>query len=193
MKKWIFLTLLCTFGILSSCDVMKQVGSSYNMVNCKYDYKSITNLSVAGIDAAQGLSILNIAKVTSILTGNSSSIPLNMTLNLNVTNPNPTEALLNGVQYLLSIDGIEFTSGSISQQFSVPAGQTNVLPLAIGFDLARLMTGDSKDAAVNAVKNFIGIGNTKSAVKLQIKPSFLVNGYTVASPVYIPVEFSFGG
>lgn len=193
MKKLIFLVFVCAFAATTSCDVVKQVGSSYNMVNCKYAFNSVTNLTVAGIDAAEGLSLANVAKVTALLTGNTSSIPLNMTLNLDVTNPNLTEALLNGVQYLLSIDGIEFTSGSITQRFSVQPGETNVLPLAIGFDAARLLTGESKNAAIDAVKNVLGIGSKKSNVVLQIRPSFLVNNYTVTSPVYIPIEFSFGG
>lgn len=192
MKKLIFAALACALTA-TSCDVVKQVGSSYNMVNCKYEYNSISNLSMAGINVSEGLSLTNVAKVTSLLAGNTSSIPLYMTVNLDVTNPNLSTALMNGMQYALSVDGVEFTTGSLVNQFSVPAGETNVLPLVIGFDVAKLMTGETKNAATNAVKNLIGIGDKKSTVTLNIRPSFLVNGYTVTSPVYIPVEFAFGG
>lgn len=179
---------------MPSCDVMKQVGSSYNMVNCKYDYRSISGLSVAGIDVAQGLSLTNIARVTSLLSGGvPSSIPMNMTVNLDVSNPNQTDAMLSGMQYILAIDGVEFTTGRVSQAFNVAAGGTGVLPLRMGFDVAGLLSGQTKDAAANALKNFIGMGSEKSTVSLKIKPSFLVNNITVTSPVYIPVDFSFGG
>lgn len=190
MKKLIFAALVCAFTA-TSCDVVKQVGSSYNMVNCKYEYNSISGVSLAGINTPEGLSLTNIAKVTSLLSGNTSSIPLNMTVNLDVTNPNLSTALMNGMQYVLSVDGVEFTTGSLDKQFSVPAGGTNVLPLAIGLDVAKLMTGETKNAATNVVKNLFGIGDRKSTVTLNIRPSFLVNGYTVTSPVYIPIEFSF--
>ena len=186
------MALVCAFSA-SSCDVVRQVGSSFNMVNCKYEFHSITGMSLAGINVSEGLSLTNIARATSLLAGNASSIPLNMTINLDVTNPNASAALLSGMQYILSIDGIEFTTGSLAKQFNVPAGATNVLPLAIGFDIATLMAGDTRDAVSSAVMNLIGIGDRKSSVSLRIRPSFLVNNLTVTSPVFIPVEFSFGG
>ncbi len=184
--------LLCALAVMS-CDVVKQASQTYNMVNCKYAYNSIAGLSVGGVNVSKGLSLVGAAQLTTLLAGNTSSIPVNMTLNLDVTNPNISEAMLNGMQYILAVDGVEFTSGSLSQNFSVQAGATNTLPLAIGFDATKLMTGSTKDAASRAIKNFIGIGSEKSSVSLKIRPSFIINNQTVASPVYIPVEFSFGG
>ncbi|MDL2320515.1 LEA type 2 family protein [Alistipes sp. OttesenSCG-928-B03] len=179
---------------LSSCDVMKQVSSSYNMINCKYDYNSISGLSLAGMNFSQGLSAANVLQATALLSGGAkSSLPLNFTLNLDVSNPNQTAALLNGMQYVLSIDDVEFTTGSVTQRLDIPAGGKSVLPLTIGVDLAKLLSGDSKNAVTNIAKNFLGIGSSKSNVTIQIKPSFNVAGYTVASPVYIPVSFTFGG
>ena len=61
------------------------------------------------------------------------------------------------------------------------------------FDIAGLLTGDSSAAALNAVKNFVGIGTEPSQVTLQIKPSVNIGGYTIPVPVYIPASFSFGG
>ena len=177
-----------------SCDVAQQVGNAYNMVNCKYSYNSVSNLSLDGINLSNGVSLTSVAKITSLLSGTgTSSIPLRFTLNLDVNNPNQTLAAMNGLQYILSVDGVEFTTGSLSQALNIPAGSTQQLPLSIGFDLATLLTGDSRDAAVNIAKNFIGAGDRESKVTLQIRPTFLVNNYPVTSPVYIPVSFSFGG
>lgn len=177
----------------SSCDVAQQAASAYNMVNCKYSYHSISGLSLAGMNLSNGLSGTNAIRAAALLSGNASSIPVQFTLNLDVNNPNATPAALNELQYILQVDGIEFTSGSLSQSLHVGAGQTQVLPLAIGFDLAKLMTGQSKDAVTNIAKNFIGLGSEKSHVTLQIRPTFLVNNTPITSPVYIPVSFSFGG
>ena len=196
MKIRFFVAVTALFALLAvpSCSVVQQVATSYaTMANCQYDYRSITGLSVAGINVSEGLSVANALKMTALLSGKQTSIPLNLVLNLDVTNANQTEAMLNGMQYVLTIDDVEFTTGSLAQQFRVPAGGTGVMPLTVGFDLATLLSGASKDAATNALKNFIGIGDKKSNVSLKIKPSFLVNGYTVTSPSYIPVNFSFGG
>lgn len=193
MKKRIF-TLLLIASTLISCESLQQgLMSTYNMVNCDYSYKSISGLSVGGINMSNGLSLAAVPKITSLLSGKASSIPMDFTLNLNVKNPNQSNALLHGLQYIISIDGVQFTTGSVNQTLNIAAGQTQTLPLTIGVDLATLMKGESKDAVVDIAKNFLGIGSKKSQVNLQLKPSFKVGNTMVASPVYIPVSFSFGG
>lgn len=189
----LLLPLICILLTLNSCDVAKQVGGAYNMINCKYDYNSISNMSLAGIDFSRGLSLTNMTQATNLLTGRSNSIPLNFTLNLDVSNPNQSAAFLNGIDYVLSIDNVQFTTGSLSQSLNIPAGGKNVLPLTIGFDLATLLKGESKDAVQSITKNFIGIGDKKSSVTLQIRPTFMIGNYPIQSPAYIPVSFSFGG
>lgn len=193
MKKRI-LALLAVVVTLVSCDSVQQgLKSTYNMINCEYNYKSISGLSIAGINASNGLSLTNIPKVTSILSGTATSIPLNFNLNLDVKNPNQSAAMLHGMQYILSIDGIQFTTGSISQSLNIGAGQNQTLPISIGVDLATLMKSNSKDAVVDIAKNFLGIGSKKSEVSLQLKPTFMIGNTPISSPMYIPVSFSFGG
>lgn len=193
MKKRI-ITLLLIVTTLVSCDSLQQgLMSTYNMVNCEYNYKSISGLSVSGINLSNGLSLTAIPKVTSILSGTASSIPLNFTLNLDVKNPNQSAAMLNGLQYIINIDNIQFTTGTLNKSLNIASGQTQTLPLNIGVDLATLMKNESKDAVVDIAKNFLGIGSKKSNVTVQLKPTFKVGNSMVASPVYIPVSFSFGG
>jgi LEA14-like dessication related protein len=163
------------------------------MTQCKYAYHSISNLSLSGMDLSNGISLAYIPRITSILTGASSSVPLNFTLNLDVNNPNLSAALLHGLQYMLSIDNVNFTSGTLQQSLDIPAGGSQLLPLVIGLDLNTLLKGESKDAVVNIAKNFIGIGNQPSNVTFRIKPTFMIGNVPVTAPDYIPVSFSFGG
>lgn len=178
---------------VTGCDVLRQVGSAYNFVNCKYEYNSVSAMSIAGIDLSKGVSLLQLPKVTGILTGAAQSIPLDFTVNLNVTNPNATAAAMSGMQYVLSIDNIKFTSGQLDKSLNIASGATEVMPMRISLDLKTLLTGDSGNAVLGIVKNIIGIGNEKSDVKLELKPTFMVSGVPVTSPAYIPVSFSFGG
>lgn len=193
MKKRILAVLIVTVTLFSCDSLQKGLMSTYNMVNCEYSYKSISGLSISGINVSNGLSLTAIPKITSILSGTATSIPMDFTLNLNVKNPNQSEALMNGLQYIISIDGIQFTTGSINQTLNIASGQTQTLPLSIGFDLATLMKGESKDAVIDIAKNFAGIGSKKSEVTLKLKPSFKVGTSMITSPIYIPVSFSFGG
>ncbi|SBV98791.1 LEA type 2 family protein [uncultured Dysgonomonas sp.] len=193
MKKRI-LALLLVVTTLVGCDSVQQgLRSTYNLINCEYSYKSITGLTISGMNLSNGLSVTSIPKVTSILSGTATSIPLNFTLNVNVKNPNESAALLHGLQYIISVDDIEFTTGSINQTLNIASGQTQTLPLTIGVDLATLMKNNSKDAVTEIAKNFLGIGSKKSNVSLQLKPTFMIGNTPVASPMYIPVSFSFGG
>ena len=192
MKKRI-LTLFLTVAAFVSCNVSQELAGAYNMINCDYSYKSISGLNVAGINASNGLSLTNIAKVTSILSGTATSIPLQFNLNMDVKNPNSSAALLHGLQYIITIDGIDFTTGSLSKSLNIAAGQTQTIPLTIGLDLATLMRNNSKDAVVDIAKNFLGMGSKKSNVKLQVRPTFMIGSVPVTSPSYIPINFSFGG
>ena len=168
---------------------------AYNMTQCEYTYNSISNLSVSGVNlgSSGSLTATNILKLTNILTGNASSIPLNFTVNMNVKNPNQSSALLSGLQYNLKIDGINFTNGTLNQSINIPSGTTQTLPLTIGVDVATLMKNNTGNSVLNIVKNFIGIGSEKSNVTLELKPAFNVGGQTIMSPIAIPVNFSFGG
>ena len=175
----------------SGCDAFKQ---AYTATQCKYDYNSISNLRLSGVDLSRGVNLVTgMPALLSILSGNSASIPLDFTVNLDVLNPNKSAAVFSGLQYVLKIDDVQFAAGSTQQTLNVAAGGSQVLPMSFSIDLATLMQGNSKTAVQNIAKNFIGIGNEKSKVTLNIKPSFTVAGRSVFSPAYIPVSFSFGG
>ena len=191
MKKSAIIFGLCV--ILTGCDVLKQLGGVYNMTECKYNYNSITQMTLSGVDVSRGVSISSIPTILSILNGQATSIPLNFNLNLDVSNPNASEAAMHGMEYILSIDNIQFTTGKVDRSLTIPSGGTQMLPLTIGFDLKSLLQGGTQDAVVNILKNIIGINDQKSNVTIQLKPTFMVGNLPVTSPVYIPVSFSFGG
>lgn len=190
--KQVFCLFLVCF-LLQGCDVAKQVGGAYNLTQCKFDYNSISSLKLAGMDLSRGINAVQLLQLTPLLTGQASSVPLNFTLNLDIANPNSSAAFLEGLQYILSIDNVQFTTGAISQALHIAGGGKQTLPLAIGLDLATLLKGETKDAVVNVVKNIVGANDKQSQITLQLRPNIKVGDYTIPSPVYIPVSFAFGG
>ena len=186
------LLLVAVLFAFSACDLVKQAQGAFNMTQCKYAYNSVSNLTLSNVDLANPNVLTLLPAVTSILTGNASSIPMGFTVNLNVTNPNKSEAMLNGLEYILKIDGVQFSTGSMSKSLNIAAGGTGTMPLSLSFDIASLLKSDSKNAVQNVVKNFVGLGSEKSQVSLSIKPTLKVAGRDVAAS-YIPIEFSFGG
>lgn len=194
MKKIISSALFVVMLILSGCtSLQNSLSNAYNLANCDYKYNSISNLTISDINVSNGLSALMIPKVLSILSGNASSIPLDFTLNLDVKNPNTSTAAFQALQYIISIDDIQFTTGNLQQAFSVNAGETKQLPMKVGVDIAELMKKSSKPAVENILKNFLGLSDTSSKVTVQLKPSFKIGEQVITSPIYVPVSFSFGG
>lgn len=195
MKKIVL--LLSLLLVLFSCDVAKQTaGSAYSFTQCEYKYSSISGLTLGGVNlqnvnSLSSLNPLTAAGLLSAFSGN--SLPLQFTLNLNVKNPGTHQAALSGLQYILEIDNVQMTEGAVNQAFSVPAGGNSVLPVAMSFDLKKAMSGQSADAVKNLAFNFAGLSNTASKVTLKLRPSMMIGGQSIISPVYIPVSFSYGG
>ena len=193
MKRFRFAAFCAALLAFTACDVVKQAEGLYNMTQCEYEYDSVTDLSLAGVNLSGELTPLQIARLLGVLGGGASELPMGFDLNLGISNPNSSAAQIGAMDYILEIDGIRFTSGSVSEGTRVDAQDSGVFPIRMDFDIAGLLTGDSSAAALNAVKNFVGIGTEPSQVTLQIKPSVNIGGYTIPVPVYIPVSFSFGG
>ena len=180
--------------MLSGCTALQTgLSNAYNLANCDYKYNSVSNITVSDINVSNGLSPLMIPKVLLLLSGNTSSIPMNFTLNLDVNNPNQGTAAFQALSYIISIDDIQFTTGNFSQPFSVGAGETKKLPMTIGFDIAELMRKNTGSAVENIAKNIIGLSDNTSKVTVQLKPSFKVGEQTFVSPMYIPLTFNIGG
>ena len=193
MKKVIALTVLAV--CLFSCDVAKQLAGTYALTQCKYIFQSITGLSLGGVNlqnvnSISSLNPLAAANLISAFSSPNGSLPLNFTVNLDVQNPGVQTAILNGASYILEIDGKEMTQGSVNQQLQIGSGQNMTLPISIGFDLKKVMSGQSLDAIKNLAFNFAGIGGGASNVTVKLKPSLLIGGSVINSPDYIPISFT---
>lgn len=193
MKK--IVTLIITAVVCFSCDVAQQVAGTYNMTQCKYDYNSISNLTLSGINlqnvsSISSLNPISAANLLAAFNTSSGSLPLNFTLNIGVTNPGLQTALLNGLGYILEIDGQQMTTGFLNQNLQVAPDQKVVLPIDMAFDLKKVMAGESLNAIKNLAFNFAGIGGGSSNVTVKLQPSLVIGGQTFKSPNYIPVSFT---
>ncbi len=189
MKKIIALfSLVLT---MFSCDVAQSVMSTLSLTQCKYDFNSISGISLGGVKMDSNNLVSSALAMSTLFTKN--TLPLQFTLNLDVKNPGTQTALLNGLQYILQIDGIEMSTGATDSKLQVAPGETGKLPINLSFDLKQAMSGQSADAIKNLALNFVGIGSEPTNVTFKMKPSLNIGGQLVPSPAFIPVSFSFGG
>lgn len=189
------LALVLIFA-LTSCDILNQIGGAYQLTQCEYKYNTINNIQLAGINLSDGksISMSNFASLSSILMGgNMQTIPLSMTLNLDVKNPNQATALLSALDYAIEINGMDFTTGKVDVPLRVDAGQTSVLPITVGVDLKNLMNRYSRDRVAKEMGGFLGLSSNETKVTVKLWPKVMVGNSLIKVPAAIPVSFTFGG
>ena len=181
--------------LMYSCDVFKQIGGAYNLSQCKYDFNSIENIQISGVNLGtpSSISIAEIARLTTILSGgNMQNIPFSMTLKLDVKNPNEVPAFINGLEYMIELNDMEFTNGKLDVPIRIESGETTMIPLSIGVDLKNLMNRYSKDKVSTEMSRFLGISPGQTKVTVKLWPKVLIGDVPIKSPAYIPVTFLFG-
>jgi len=185
--------LLAVF-LFSQCDVARQARRASNLANCEFRIRSVEHVNLAGVELQhiRSVSDLNISDVALILGGFTSPVfPLSMQLNLDGRNPNPTEAGLNRLEWVLFIDDIQMTSGILEQPVVIPAMSTADIPVVVGMDLKQALSGKSSGAMLNFCMNLSGVGTTPTRFKIKLKPSVLVGGTTLKYPGYITVNTTY--
>lgn len=194
MKKIKLLLLIVLFTV-TSCDVLNDVAGMYNFTKCDFRLASINNITLAGINVQNittlsGLTILDAAKLTAAVATN--YFPLSFNLNVDVKNPNTKKAVMNGMEWILLIDNIEMTRGSLNNRIEVLPKNQSTMPINFTFDLKKVLSGKSADAITNFGLNLAGSGNRPTRVALKAKPSMLIGSVTVPYPDYITIRQDFG-
>ena len=109
--------------LMQSCEVTQQAQQMYNLVNCDFRLQSVNNVTLAGVyvqnyHSLQDVTLADIAKLTAALT--KPTFPLAFQLNLEGRNPNATAAGLNRFEYILFIDDIQMTQGTVANPVTIP-------------------------------------------------------------------------
>lgn len=186
----LFLALI----ILSSCGVLDQTKGMKNFAKCSFRIRDVQDLNLAGVNVQniQDFSDLNFSETAKITTAAlSGQLPLSFTLNVEIQNPNETEAMMNEMDWILFIDDNEIVEGSFDKKINVGPGGITVVPVPLDLDLLKLLTGESSQSVMNFGLNLSGNSGSPSRMKLKIKPSVYVSGKKIAYPGYISIEDEF--
>jgi len=193
-----FLLLTVIFVLFyQGCDVAKQAQQATNLVNCDFRVLSAENINLAGINIQNKTSLKNLnltdaAKVMAALGG--STFPLSLKLNIEGKNPNSSPAGLNKMEWILFIDDIQMTSGSLNEAFTIPPNKgTAIIPVQIGVDLKQVLKGKSLDAIANFAFNLAGAGNKPTRIKAKLKPTIMIGNHELTYPGYLTVNTEFSG
>jgi hypothetical protein len=182
--------LFVTVG-LASCDVLTQVAQMANFATCSFDFNSLNQIQMLGIDLSKGMTRdnLNITQGLALVNAISNrSLPVTFNVNLDVKNPNSIAASMAKMDYIISLNGKEVVSTTLNQSVSVPANSTNVVSIPIRTDLFQLFSGESADAIVNLAFKLAGANSNPVNLGIKVKPYITIGSQQLACPDYISIN-----
>ena len=181
----------------NSCQLLQQAQKMGNLSKCDFRLQSVNQLSLAGINVQaihklSDLSFMDAGKLTAaVATGN---LPLDFMLNVEAKNPNPSPAGLTKMDWILLIDDIEMTRGTVNQQITIPANNgTSVIPMKMHIDLKQALSGKSADAILNFGMNLSGAGNKPTRFTMKLQPTINISSFPITYPGFITVGCEFSG
>jgi len=187
--------LVLVVCIVEGCSVIRQIQETKNFTRCEFRLSTVENITLAGINvqrikSTRDLTLSDGARFARALT--QPQLPLNLTLNVEVKNPNAETASLNRLEWRLFIDDVDLLNGLVEEKVSVAGnGGISTLPLKISVDLKKALSGRSAEAIGNFALNLAGEGNKPTRLMLRIKPTIDVLGYPVEYPDYFEVRTEF--
>ena len=182
--------LFVTMG-LASCDVLTQVAQMANFANCKFNFNSVDQIEMLGVNLSKGMSKsdLNTAQLLSLANALASrKLPVSFNVNVGVNNPNTIPASMTKMDYIVSLNGKEVISTSLNKSISVGANSSSVVTIPINTDLFQLFSGESADAILNLAFKLAGASSEPVNVGLKVKPYININGQQLAYPDFISMN-----
>lgn len=185
-----FIILFVMMG-LASCDVLNQVAQMANFANCTFNFASVNQIQMLGINLSKGMSRENLNAVQLLSLVNAISnrqLPVSFNVNVDVKNPNSIAAAMTKMDYIISLNGKQVISTTMNQAINVPANSSSVVTIPITTDLFQLFSGESADAIVNLAFKLAGASSDPVNVGLQVKPYININGQQLAYPNFITMN-----
>ena len=189
LKKTLII-LFVTMG-LASCDLLTQVAQMANFANCSFDFNSLNQIQMLGIDLSRGMTSdnLNITQGLALVNAISNrTLPVTFNVNLDVKNPNSTAASMAKMDYIISLNGKEVVSTTLNKSVNVPANSTNMVTIPISTDLFQLFSGESADAIVNLAFKLAGASSNPVNIGIKVKPYITIGSQQLAYPDYITIN-----
>ena len=189
LKKTLMI-LFVTMG-LASCDVLTQMAQMANFANCKFNFNSVDQIQMLGINLSRGMTreSLNITQGLALLNAISNrTLPVTFNVNVGVDNPNSIAASMTKMDYIISLNGKEVVSTTLNKAISVGANSSSVVSIPITTDLFQLFSGESADAIINLAFKLAGANSDPVNVGLKVKPYITINGQQLAYPDYLTMN-----
>ncbi len=189
-RKLYFVLFLLMFA---SC---KQIKELTTFLSCDFRLSAVDNIKMAGIDVQKFKSFTDLSFTDGIkllASVTSGSLPLSMTVNVEVRNPNKEKAALNKLDWILLIDNVEVANGTTTNRIEIlPNNASGIFPIQVTTDLVKVLSGQSGKNLINFGLNLAGYGNKPTRITLKAKPTILIGASAIEYPGYITINNDYG-
>ncbi len=193
MRKFLLLASLTL--ILNGCSILSELTA---FTKCEFRLHSVQDPALCSVDVSQKRSWSDF----SFMEGQAIAIkllqktlPLDITLNVEVKNPGTSTAAVNSIEWIAFIDDLQVAQGVVNRRVEIPAvGGIAMIPVKVHVDLMDYLEGDSPSSMMNFALNLAGAGGQASKLTMKIKPSVMVGSQSIEYPGYFNIshEFSSG-
>ncbi len=187
-----FLLLLALLISLHACRTLKELRA---FTKCEFRIDQIQQLNLGGVNLLNinDFSDLNVSDVAKVgLAFKNGSLPLNITFNIEIKNPNEQTAALEKLDWIIEVDENDYVNGTSNERTEIaPNGGVNDLNLSTALDVRKALQGESVQSLVNLVAGIKGNNQEDARLRLKIKPRFKFLGTTVGYPGYLKLTKEF--
>ena len=172
---------------LSGCKSLKEVRT---FANCDFSFGSVSNVKLAAvqIDKIKSYDDLSASKAAKILSSYlSSKLNLSFDVNVDVKNTSSSTASFSGMDYIVWIDDMQMTTGSMAKKMTLSAGDKQSMPLSFNININDILKGKSKSKVLGFAFGLATDKESSSRLKFSFKPYFTVAGRQLKSPAYITI------
>lgn len=166
-----------------SCTALKEIA---NLRNLNFSLDNIADVRLAGVPMENvrqfdDLSFSDIARVTGAVA--TKKVPLAFVLDIGAENPeeNQVNARMVQMEWTLFLQDRETISGTLVEEYAIPAGKKASIPLEIELDVLTFFDENARDL-FDMVLSLSGQGGAPANIKLQALP-------TINTPVG-PLQYS---
>lgn len=186
MKKIALLSTLVL--LLGGCATLSEMTA---LKKCEFRLHSLQQPALCGIDVSQKRTWtdFNFMEGQVILAQLlNKSLPLEITVNVEVRNPGTNLAAVNSIQWISFLDDLQLAEGAVEERVEVPpSGGVNTIPIRVRIDLIDYLEGENPRAMLNFALTMFNAGDRSSQISMKIKPTVLIGSRSIQYPDYFTI------
>jgi|AntAceMinimDraft_3_1070362.scaffolds.fasta_scaffold00274_7 hypothetical protein len=178
--------------IISSCDVLDQLGEVNRFAQCDFSIKDVQIIKLGNIDVSKYKSAGDFGFTEMLLLGQqllTNELPAVLSVNINAVNNQSSKAAISGLQWQLFMKNEQYGGGKLNQYVEVLPGQSTSFPVNAEFDLLKLLTSENLQSIIDLVMDMENKEKLeKLDIMLKVKPYYKAGDNIKEYPGYLTIR-----